>query len=253
MSGGNQSADGAMPNAEAISVIECAAVKAVTTPTSGRMRRNGNDQAEEEEEVVDPPEDVLEAEPDELASRLQRAGIERDEPGIAAILVGPLAPVARRPPQDRRRRDAEVGEERADGEARRAGGDRIREHHVEHRLSPGKLLFVSQRGRRDARARRVEAHEAAVGREADPRPFHGPRGESLPVLVQLEIAGDPERGGLAEKRRGLRDVQVVAARPRKVDVAHRLERDAHHEPQRAAVGAREHLHRHTRRHLVPLK
>ena len=41
ISGGNQSASGAKPKAEAISVIECATVKEVTITTSGRSRRNG--------------------------------------------------------------------------------------------------------------------------------------------------------------------------------------------------------------------
>ena len=41
MSGGNHSASGASSKAEAISVIECATVNAVTTTTSGRKRRNG--------------------------------------------------------------------------------------------------------------------------------------------------------------------------------------------------------------------
>ena len=40
-SGGNHSASGARSKAEAISVIECATVNAVTTSTSGRKRRNG--------------------------------------------------------------------------------------------------------------------------------------------------------------------------------------------------------------------
>jgi len=41
MSGGNQSASGTNPKAEAISEIECPTVNAVTMMTSGRSRRNG--------------------------------------------------------------------------------------------------------------------------------------------------------------------------------------------------------------------
>ncbi len=41
MSGGNQSAFGANPNADAISVIECATVNDVMTATSGRTRLMG--------------------------------------------------------------------------------------------------------------------------------------------------------------------------------------------------------------------
>ena len=40
-SGGNQSASGTKPKAEAISEIECPTVNAVTMMTSGRSRRNG--------------------------------------------------------------------------------------------------------------------------------------------------------------------------------------------------------------------
>ena len=41
ISGGNHSASGTKPNAEAISEIECATVNDVTMITSGRSRRNG--------------------------------------------------------------------------------------------------------------------------------------------------------------------------------------------------------------------
>ena len=41
MSGGNQSASGAKPNADAISVTECATVNDVTMMTSCRNWRNG--------------------------------------------------------------------------------------------------------------------------------------------------------------------------------------------------------------------
>ena len=41
ISGGNHSASGTKPNAEAISVIECATVNDVTMMMSGRSRRNG--------------------------------------------------------------------------------------------------------------------------------------------------------------------------------------------------------------------
>jgi len=41
MSGGNQSASGTKPKAEAIREIECPTVKDVTMMTSARSRRNG--------------------------------------------------------------------------------------------------------------------------------------------------------------------------------------------------------------------
>ena len=63
MSGGNQSASGARPNAEAISVIECATVNAVTIETSGREAAERDDQAEQEQQMIDAVEDVGEAQP----------------------------------------------------------------------------------------------------------------------------------------------------------------------------------------------
>ena len=62
-SGGNHSAAGASPSAEAISVIECATVNAVMIAMSGRSRRNGNHQTKQKQQMIDAVEDVLESQP----------------------------------------------------------------------------------------------------------------------------------------------------------------------------------------------
>ena len=82
ISGGNHRLSGAMPNAEAISVTECATVNDVITITSGRSLRNGNHQAQQEQQVIDAVEDVEEAFAREQAERLVPARIEMHDAGV---------------------------------------------------------------------------------------------------------------------------------------------------------------------------
>ena len=86
MSGGNHSASGARPNAEAISVIECATVNAVTITTSARSAAERHDEAEQEQQVIGAAEDVPEPEPHEAQRRLVPARIELHEARVALRL-----------------------------------------------------------------------------------------------------------------------------------------------------------------------
>ena len=76
ISGGNHSASGARLKAEAISVIECAMVNAVTIADQLAEPSERNDEAEHEQQMVGPLEDVAEPElartatpPDAIADR----------------------------------------------------------------------------------------------------------------------------------------------------------------------------------------
>ena len=70
-------------------------------------------------------------------------------------------------------------------------------------------------------------------------------------LVNIqEVAGDPDGRGLAELRREARDVEVGAAEERDLEVAHRLERDAHGQAQALRLGTGDDLYRDACRHLV---
>ena len=119
ISGGNQSASGARPLADAISVIECATVNDVTIAIERPRLAERNHQAEHEQQVVDPVEDVREAELHESERRLMPSGIEPDEAGIAQVLERPLATVRRHEAQHRRRPNPEVRQPRPDRKPRR--------------------------------------------------------------------------------------------------------------------------------------
>ena len=63
--GGNHAPDGARPKAAPTSVNEWATVNVVTIARICRQSRNGNDEAQQEQEVVDAGQDVRDAEADE--------------------------------------------------------------------------------------------------------------------------------------------------------------------------------------------
>ena len=67
--GGNHAPWGASPNAEPISVNECAMVKTVTTIRICRAAAQRNDQAEQEQQMVEPADDVRDADADESCRR----------------------------------------------------------------------------------------------------------------------------------------------------------------------------------------
>ena len=104
MSGGNQSASGAKPAADAMSVIECATVNAVTIATSGRIRRNGITRHSREQQMVDARRGCARSRARRSASAAWiPARIEAHEPGIAEVFEVALAACGRQKAEHRGR------------------------------------------------------------------------------------------------------------------------------------------------------
>ena len=68
--------------------------------TSGRRRRNRDDETGEEQQVVDPVENVLEPEADEPERRLAPARIQAHQAGVPTVVEGSDAAVSGHEPQD---------------------------------------------------------------------------------------------------------------------------------------------------------
>ncbi len=69
-------------------VIECARVNAVVEENQLAKAPERDDQAEEEEQMVGPFEDVQESEPHEAEEHVVPLGIEPDEAGVAGKVEG---------------------------------------------------------------------------------------------------------------------------------------------------------------------
>ena len=111
-------------------------MNAVTIVTSGPEASERDDQTGQEEQMVDPVEDVLEAEDHEPERRLMPAGIERDDTGVATELERAFGAVRRDEAKHRDDAQTETLDTRQHRELRPRRGDRILENHVEHRLLP---------------------------------------------------------------------------------------------------------------------
>ena len=83
ISGGNHSASGPRPYAEAISVNECATVNDVTIRSNWRNFRNGITRHSRKQQVIGAVQDVQETGADESQGRLVPARIEPDQTFVA--------------------------------------------------------------------------------------------------------------------------------------------------------------------------
>ena len=131
MSGGNQSASGARPNAEAMSVIECADRERGDDEHERPKAAERDHEAEEEQQVVGAVEDVNEAELDEPQRRLVPARIEPDESRIPRQLERPFDAVRRTEAQRRHHANAQPRQRRFDREVGPIRRDRILEEDVD--------------------------------------------------------------------------------------------------------------------------
>ena len=75
-----------MSYAEAISVTECATVNDVTIGRERAEAAERNDQAQQEQQVIDAAEDVEEPIDDKPRRRLEPARVEPDDAGVAVEL-----------------------------------------------------------------------------------------------------------------------------------------------------------------------
>ncbi len=150
---------------------------------------------------------------------------------IPEVFKVALAAGDRQKPEHRRRADGQTRQPRVDREARAVRRDPIVENDVEHRLLPHQLRRRIERRRRRVRDGAVEAGERAVRRQRDPRRDDPAVAERGIVLVEVEVAGEPDVRRVTQERRRPRDVEVPGAVERKIDVAHRLERRADHDAE----------------------
>ena len=84
-----------MSNAEAMSVIECATVKAVTTATSGRSRRNGITRQNRNSRWSMPSRMWKNPSFTKRQRRLVPARVELDDAGVAVDVEGALGVAGR--------------------------------------------------------------------------------------------------------------------------------------------------------------
>ncbi len=165
--GGNQSPVGASPSVEAIRVTEWATVNAVTTSSSGRIRRNGNHQAEDKEQVVDPTQDVPDAEPDETRGSLVPVGIQPDRFAliVSGQLEGSLRASGWKEPDHGPGLLSEPVEARLDRKIGLGRSDRILEEDVQQGLLPDQLGLRWQWRPADMGERIVPLVEGPVRRQ----------------------------------------------------------------------------------------
>ena len=112
--GGNQSESGARSYADAISVTECAIVNDVTTTMSERRRRNGMTRHKQEQQVIDPVEDVEEPVLDEAKGRLVPTRVQSDDARVAVHVERAFGAAGRQEAKHDVDADAQPGEAGAD-------------------------------------------------------------------------------------------------------------------------------------------
>ena len=144
ISGTNQSASGTKPKAAAISEIECASVNEVTRITSGLQPPEGENEAEQEQEVVDALQDVPEPRDAEAPGRLMPARVEPHEARVAVELERPHGAVRRQEAQGRLDPLGEAVDARVDREGGAVRPDRVFEQHVEELLVPVEVEVVGE-------------------------------------------------------------------------------------------------------------
>jgi hypothetical protein len=164
------------------------------------------------------------------------AGIETDEADIAGILEGAHG-AARR--HKTHRGDGPLPEARElwiDREFRRLRLNRVLDQHVDQALAPEQLGVIGQACPGDMRERLVVRRKRLVGGERgahgdDPRPA-----ERRVAFIKLKIVDNPNGGGVVKHGVGAADVEPIGSPQRGFDVAHRLERRTHEQPQPLPFG-----------------
>ena len=127
--------------------------------------------------MVDPVQDVGEAEHDEAQEGLVPAGVEPDAPGIPRVLVDPLGALGRDEAQHCGGANPKVCPSGVDREARIGGLDWGLEHHVEHGLLEDEVDAGAERRGADVGERTVVVGEGGVGGQRDARRGDGGCGQ----------------------------------------------------------------------------
>ena len=150
--------------------------------------------------MVDPVENMQEAEPHEPPDRLPPARVERQRTRIVAELIGPDRAAAGHELQGRDDSRTEVVEPRPQREGGLIRADRILEKHVEEHLIPYQVLVVRWERFANPLEGRCEVGERIVGRKRDLRGQGWGRGQRRPVLADDDERRDPLRGDVSELR-----------------------------------------------------
>ena len=209
-----------------------------------------DDETQQEQQVVDPVQDVREPQGDEPQRGLVPSRIEPDEPQVAPVFERANGAVRWQEPhhgEHAQRQALEPGVNREVGLVRRY---RILEQHVEHRVFPVERSFIGQSRARDVcKCVVVIAKRPVGGNRCQGGDELGIR-EPLVVLVQLHLIADPQESGVAQLGVGSCEVEVARATQRKLHVAHCAKRHAHEQAQCSTLRLDDDLDRHVVRNFV---
>ena len=184
----------------------------------------GDNQAQQEQEMVHAVENVGESELYEPKRGLVPAGIERDPSRVPGVLVEPLASIGRQEAQYGRNPHPQPFEAGQDGKIRTIRRDPVFEQRVQHHLLPVDLRALAE-GRTPDRGQRglVRAKGWIRGQGCpDRREFR--QGETPAVFVDRHLLSDPEHGGVFQGSVSAGKVQVTGTRQGEDHVLHGLER-----------------------------
>ena len=156
-----------MSNAEAMSVIEWATVKAVTTAASGRRRRNGMTRQNRNSRWSMPSRMWKKPSLVNRSAAWCQRGSSCDDAGIAVHVEGALGVAGRQQPHHHVDPQPEPGQPGPDGEARLVRLDVVGEGHVEQAVLPVEGGVVGQGRAGQAGLRLVVAGERLVGGQRD--------------------------------------------------------------------------------------
>ncbi len=225
-----------MPNADAMSVTECAMVNAVTTTSSGRSLPERNHQAQQEQQVIRAVEDVPEPLLHEEEERLVPPRIEPHDARVAMHVEHALGRMGREKPHRDVHADAQARQPRLDGKVGFVRRDRVLERDVEHALFPVDLGVGRQaRAGQDVVAGRLVVLERPIRRQRDAGGPDRRLGQPDVVLVDLDEVANPQGRGMFEGRVDPREVQEPVAGERDVYVPHGLKGRPHQEREGLAL------------------
>ncbi len=174
-----------------------------------------NDQAQQEQQVIDAAENVEQPIDDKPRCRLEPARVEPNKAGVAMKLKRPLDDMrqgtssgracascqraGRTKSQHRHRTQPGCLEPRRDGDARPGRRSRILQHHIHQCLIRREVDVSRQRRASDVCQRMLVRIERCVGRQRHARASNMRSAELTIFLEQIDTVRDPP-GGLFERR-----------------------------------------------------
>ena len=144
--------------------------------------------------MVEPVQDVLEAQADESHRSLVPAWVEADKPRVSEVLERSNRVARQHEPQNRDRASTQTRQPRIDREVGLVRPDRVLEHGVQHRLLPENFGVVREPWAYDMGDRPLVAGECLIRRNRCADCDEPLSGQRHVVLVELECVGDPQVG-----------------------------------------------------------